>query len=586
MQLRHAAAVSFGSIQLALETVSIDQAYAIAEMGTSGLRLSQEQYNRPLFFEQFVQGIADYFVEELAALGELADASRTVILGGDPRMGNQDRIKLAAEILVANGLRVIIAQDGLASTPAMSHAIRQYEALGGLIFTASHNPFTDAGIKVNKRDGSGALTDTTRAIANKQNALTEFKKINYREAVDAGVIVDNFAALASYADLLDGIFDFASMRQKVSEMEVSLGRKLSVALDAMHGAAGPFAYEVFINRLGLDAKLLHGRPDPRLGTALGDEAHAFHPEPDFSFLPELIKLNATGAYDLVAAWDADVDRRLDGGSGFWVESADEAAIFAKYGPMIGLQKLFNQADGQPGTIYFCRSTVTAHAIDLMGEQLQAIYGALGYQVKIVETPTGFRWIAELGNNGVEESNGHGNPYIREKDGIYASVFLLKIMLETGKTPRQLMEEIWKASGRVYFTRGEVSGTDVSQKTQLTDILNNAARQVGKNFGTLTLEAAESWDYVHPVSGKVADKGAAYVLRFSDGNVIKARYSGTGTGAWLLRVYASKEDQRYDIPKSDITQPMKDAFDAFLRANGFAGKSEKYTDAEQPDPYKT
>ena len=45
---------------LRLETVQIEEPYSIGKMGTSGLRLVQEDYNRPLFLEQFTQGVADY----------------------------------------------------------------------------------------------------------------------------------------------------------------------------------------------------------------------------------------------------------------------------------------------------------------------------------------------------------------------------------------------------------------------------------------------------------------------------------------------------------------------------------------------
>ena len=76
------------------------------------------------------------------------------------------------------------------------------------------------------------------------------------------------------------------------------------------------------------------------------------------------------------------------------------------------------------------------------------------------------------------------------------------------------------------------------------------------------------------------------MNFSDGNTIKARFSGTGSGGYTLRVYCTKYDTQYERAKSPITQPMKDAFDAFLQAGGFSGQSKKYTDANQPDPYAT
>jgi phosphoglucomutase len=557
-----------GVMPLKIETARIEKPWSIGKMGTSGLRLVQEDYNRPLFLEQFAQGVADYFVE-LTNMKEVAENNKTLIIGGDPRKGNADRVRRIAEIMVGNGFRVIIAKDSLASTPAMSHTIRECKAAGGIILTASHNPFTDVGIKLNMSSGAPALEETVARVHAMQNEVKSYSFVAFESALEAGQI-ECIDCVKLYADLLDEVLHFGAMRDALA-----LRPGFAAAFDAMHGAAGPFAHEVFINRLGLDATILREEPREDLG-GLDAHGHPLHPEPDFDYIGELIKLNATGKYDIVAAWDSDVDRRLDGGKGFFIESADEFALFSKYAELIGVEKLF------PHEIYFGRSTVTAGTIDLMQGYLEKKFPK--HTVHAVETPTGFKWIAELGNWGVEESNGVGNPYIREKDGIFATAFLLKILLETGKTVQELMEGVWKEFGRVFFTRGEVSGSDENEKTLLTSILKDAAKYVGGTYSTLKLEKAGSWDYIHPKTKQAADTACAFFLQFSEGNTIKARFSGTGSGGYTLRVYCTKYDTQFARPKSPVTQPMKDAFDAFLAGAGFSGKSKKYTDANQPDPY--
>jgi phosphoglucomutase len=554
---------------LKIENVRIEKPYSINKMGTSGLRLVQEEYNRPLFLEQFTQGIADYFVE-LTNGRKVAENNKTIIIGGDPRKGNTERVRRIAEIMVGNGFQVIVAEGGLASTPAISHTIRECKAAGGIVLTASHNPFTDVGIKLNMASGAPALEDTVARVHAMQNKAESFSYVAFDEAL-AVKQIEYLDCVKLYADLLDEVLDFDAMRAKLA-----LRPDFAAAFDAMHGAAGPFAREVFINRLGMNATILREEPREDLG-GFDEQGQPLHPEPDFDYISELIALNATGKYAIVGAWDSDVDRRLDGGNGFFIESADEFALFSMYAEMIGIDKIF------PNEIYFCRSTVTAGAIDLMQSYLQEKFP--DHKVRTVETPTGFKWIAELGNWGVEESNGAGNPYLREKDGIFATVFLLKIVLETGKTVQELMEVVWERFGRVFFTRGEVSGSDDNEKALLTKILTEATKYVGNTYGTLRLEKAGSWDYVHPRTGKLAEKNAAFLLQFSEGNTIKARFSGTGSGGYTLRVYCTKYDKIFRQAKSPITQPMKDAFDAFLAAAGFMGKSKKYTDANQPDPYK-
>jgi phosphoglucomutase len=425
------------------------------------------------------------------------------------------------------------------------------------------------GIKINTHDGSPALDETVNRIHELQNSVTEIRLASYNEAVQAGHIQE-CDVIALYTRLLDDIFDFEDIRTRLAD------RRFHAAFDGMHGAAGPFAREIFIHSLGMNARIIREEPREDLG-GHDESGEPMHPEPDFDFIGQLMEMNASGKYELVAAWDSDVDRRLDGGDGFFLESADEFAVFARYSHLIKIEDLFDK------TMFFCRSTVTAHTIDLMEEYLQKKFP--NREVKAIQTPTGFKWIADLGNWGVEESNGVGNPYLREKDGIFSTFFLLKIMLHTGKTPRELMEETWNDFGRVYFTRGEVSGENESEKEELVAILDSADRDKGTRFGSLTLEGAEKWDYMHPETGELAARGAAWVLYFSEGNTVKARFSGTGSGGYTLRVYCSKYDREYDRAKSEITMPMKEAFNAFLQSRGFSGEAHSYTDAHQPDPYK-
>jgi len=590
------------NLGLTLSIRPLDQKYKIGKMGTSGLREKQAIYNQPLFLEQFMQGVADHFNSLDNQF--LESKNRTIILGGDPRLGNPERIYKAAEILSANGFKVLVAlQEGVASTPAMSHAIRHQNAVAGIVFTASHNPFTDVGIKINVHDGSPALEDTVNSVHEFQNKTALYKTVDF-EAARAQGRIDYIDTVKLYGDLLDKIFNFSKMKLKIKELEKKLGRPLKIALDGMGGAAGPYLTEIFVNRLGLNPEILRGVPDKYLG-GKNDEKHPNHPEPDYDFIPDLIQRNLTKLFDLVAAYDSDVDRRINGGNGFWLESADEFALFSKYAHLIGIEKLFVDESGKAGEIVFARSSVTAGTIDLMETYLKEFYGKQGYTVRILQTATGFKYIAEYGNNGAEESNGLGNPWLREKDGIFATIFLFKIMLETGKTAQALMEEIWEEFGRIYFTRGEISNAPKAnpekepdeynqeiielnlEKESLTSAIKKAQTDqsfIGKKYGDLTLQKAYTWDYVDP-KGVLREKNSVNVFEFSDGVTVKVRYSGTGSGGYCLRLYVTKYDKRFNLVKKEITGPAKKAIAELIKAAGFNAEAPKaFTDENQPDVY--
>ena len=162
----------------------------------------------------------------------------TIVIGGDPRLDNPKRIILAAEILAANNFKVkMVTNSGLASTPAMSHLIRSENALGGLIFTASHNPGGvdgDAGLKFNLWHGGAAPPKITNEIVNIANSLTDYKKLPFSILEREGFL-EKIDAVKSYGDIVESIFNFRGIKQS----------GLKFVFDAMHGTMGPFIEDIF-----------------------------------------------------------------------------------------------------------------------------------------------------------------------------------------------------------------------------------------------------------------------------------------------------------------------------------------------------
>jgi phosphoglucomutase len=97
-----------------------------------------------------------------------AFAGQTLVIGGDGRYYNREVIQLAIKMAAANGFgRVLVGRGGILSTPAASNVIRKYEAFGGIVLSASHNPggpTEDFGIKYNIGNGGPAPEKITDAI--------------------------------------------------------------------------------------------------------------------------------------------------------------------------------------------------------------------------------------------------------------------------------------------------------------------------------------------------------------------------------------------------------------------------------------
>ncbi len=138
--------------------------------GTSGLRKKVLEFQQPNYAENFVQSVFDVLD---------GFAGKTLVLGGDGRFLNREVIQTAIRMAAANGFgRVLVGLGGILSTPAASHVIRKFDAFGGLILSASHNPGgpdEDFGIKYNIGNGGPAPEKITDAIYASSLTIKEYR---------------------------------------------------------------------------------------------------------------------------------------------------------------------------------------------------------------------------------------------------------------------------------------------------------------------------------------------------------------------------------------------------------------------------
>jgi len=139
--------------------------------GTSGLRKTTTHFMQPNYLENFVQSIFD-------SLPKAEFQGKTLVVSGDGRyytkQAGQKIIKMAA----ANGFgKVVVGTNFWMSTPAVSSVIRDLNAYGGIIMTASHNPGgpdADFGVKYNIGNGGAAPEKVTDAIYANSKKITEY----------------------------------------------------------------------------------------------------------------------------------------------------------------------------------------------------------------------------------------------------------------------------------------------------------------------------------------------------------------------------------------------------------------------------
>ncbi len=220
-------------------------------------------------------------------LGRVTHRPQAVI-GQDTRESSGWIADRVAEGLATVGTEVHSA--GVITTPGVAYLARSRKFTAGVVISASHNPWTDNGIKVFSGDGF-KLTDARElAIEKEIFALLE----SPAAAEDTALRVPP-PSLPGEAGLRQ-----AYIKSLAASVSSDLS-KLRVLVDCANGAATAEAPELF-RELGIQAKFIHISPD---GRNINEGCGALHPEILGKTLAE-----SEEKFDLGVTFDGDADRAL------------------------------------------------------------------------------------------------------------------------------------------------------------------------------------------------------------------------------------------------------------------------------------
>lgn len=526
---------------MAIQTIST-QAIAGQRPGTSGLRKKVTQFMQPMYLENFVQALLD--VLNASAPDGQALRGKTLVLGGDGRYYNRTAVQLILKLAAANGVqRVLLGQGGILSTPAASAVIRQHQAFGGIVLSASHNPGGpdgDFGIKYNAGNGGPANETLTEAVYARTQTLTEVRSSNAPDiAIDTlgsqwleQMQVEVIDPVADYAAVMRSLFDFDLLRGMFA-------RGFTLRLDAMNAVGGPYARAIVEGELGAPAgTVVNGEPLEDFG--------GLHPDPNPVNAEDLIAhMMRPEAPDFGAAMDGDADRNMVLGRNFVVTPSDSLALMTVHARLI--------PGYRNGLLGVARSMPTSAAVD-------RVASALG--IDCFETPTGWKFFGNLLDAGRvtlcgEESYGTGSSHVREKDGLWAVLFWLSLLGATGRSVESLVREHWRTFGRNYYTRHDYEGVPVEAANSLMADLRAALPGLsGQRFGARTLTLADDFAYTDPVDGSVSTQQGVRLI-FDDGARVIFRLSGTGTEGATLRLYLERYEANPGLQDMDVQQALAD-----------------------------
>ena len=517
-------------------------AYTDQKMGTSGLRKKVKVFQQEHYPENFIQSVFD-------AYDKSAYQNKSVIIGGDGRFYNDVVIQKTIKIAAAHYVKkVILAENGLMSTPAVSLLIRAQpkdECFGAFILTSSHNPGgadNDMGIKFNNETGAAIPEYMNNIIYDKSKVITKYKLIDYendfsltqamtfkvKDEEDGNINHDVEIVIANttshYISEMKRLFDFELIRSLFQRKDFSF------VFDGLNGISGPYAIEIFHKEFGVPLNNLHNcKPLPDFG--------GLHPDPNLVHAKLLVELcdvfkhkdDVSNLPDFGAACDGDADRNMILGKQLFVIPSDCLAVLAANAEKVNCLK------GLKGV---ARSMPTSSAVDRVAKRK----GIPSY-----ETPTGWKFFGNLLDSGRislcgEEAFGTGSDHAREKDGIWAILCWLSILAERNKDNKgtliglkEVMVEHWKVYGRQYYCRYDyedlTNEETVKVKEKLTESIETFKKMKEGN-------EAYVFEYKDPVDGNVS-KNQGWVFKFANGTRIVFRVSGTASTGTTIRMYFEK-----------------------------------------------
>lgn len=491
--------------------------YSDQTFGTSGIRKKVSVFKQENYVNNLVQSVFDCLD---------GFEGKTLVIGGDGRYYNHQALQDIVRLAIANQFgRIIVGQDGLLSTPATSHVIVKYGAIGGFILSASHNPGGpdgDFGIKYDNENGAPAPQELTNRIMLRAKEIDRFWSVDIPEIDFSKIGEQTFGQ--TVLQIIDSTEDYISYMQSIfnfSKLKKLFKSGFKMTFDAMNAVTGPYAIRIFEEILGAEkGTVVNGKPLPNFG--------GLHPEPNLTYAKELVDLMYSDkAPDFGAASDGDGDRYMIMGKSFFIHPSDGLAILTQYLDTIPFYH--GKVNG------VARSLPTSFAVD-------DVAGEMG--INVYQTPTGWKFFGNLITAGKiaicgEESFGAGSLHLQEKDGIWAILCWLSILAETGKTVEELAKDLWQRHGRVFALLYDYSGLD---KQVANDMMNAIRDKLPSLLGTEIcgekIEKAYVFSYHDPVTDEVAEN-QGICIHFDENTRLVMRLSGTSSVGATFKVYMNK-----------------------------------------------
>ena len=344
------------------------------------------------------------------------DPRKGVIVGYDHRFTSDSVAQVVADVISASGTPVWLA-DKPCPTPAVSLLVRQRNAAGGMMITASHNPYRWNGIKYKASYGSSALPSIVAQIEQELDVVIERA-------------VPPLPPRRELQNQIDPHGPYLEALEKLVDWERLSKTNFRFVSDPMHGSAAGLLRELF-TRNGIVCDEIRASRDPLFGGA--------HPEPIEPHVQPLRDAVLVGKYDAGFCADGDGDR---------IGAIDRNGAFLNPHQLFALL-VWHLAGTRnlPGDV--AKTFSVTKLIDKIANKLGR---------RLHEVPIGFKYICELMLEqniliGGEESGGFGTSlYLPERDATVSALLLAELMAWHRKSLGELLAALHAEFGEYHYGR--------------------------------------------------------------------------------------------------------------------------------------
>jgi len=411
-----------------------DRFYKNLDFGTGGMRgkmgAGTNRINKYVV-RKATQGLANYIINYSDNGKE-----KGVVIAYDSRHNSPEFSLEAALVLAANGIKTYLF-TGMRATPELSFAVRELDAIGGIVVTASHNPPEYNGYKLYWEDGGQVVPEQARDIIAEIEEIDDFsivKTMDEMEAVNQGLL--NYIGSEIDESYQQTLIDVLPDTELASEK----GSDLNIVYTPLHGTGSTVVPQLLSDLGFANLAVVEEQAD---GDSDFSTVESPNPE-DRSAFELALKLADKEQADVIIATDPDCDRMApavkDADGNYQFLNGNEAGVlFADF-----LLKSKKEAGTLSDNGVIVKSIVST---DMVSE-IAAEYG-----VEVLDVLTGFKFIGEKITEyeesgekdfilGFEESLGYLiGKYARDKDAAVAAGLFAIMALKYKEEGSSVLERL-------------------------------------------------------------------------------------------------------------------------------------------------